>query len=393
MNKRKSSIHEHQNAVEELDFSRERQIEELGSLLAARKSWNIDELKELYNTAGGMAKEVEDLEKKRKSISDNLEKQQELKTRIAEIDEQEKQYTSKRRDLIGSLGAQAYRVYRGGILKDESFGKVFAPINKIAEEIRMKESTIQEISGDPQKKNLLQKFSGSTRTGLQKASIVRLEKKRDAELPRIGEDLVRTGLVEDIPDEQVRSVTSAIKHLEEQHEEQLEQKESLQRERQQLSELLEQLIEAGSAEKELKRLDSEITVGGEKLQDHYRQLGRGYIMQPSLEAKVSKEVETVLNRIHELDDQKKLHQDQIHNLQALIEIDELQEGVKKKEEQIARLEKRIAEDRGLVEKTRDELVVDKDRIEELRKVTVDPAEPSGPETEEEVPPASPAPPE
>lgn len=374
MDRRKSRIHEHQSAVEELDFTRERQIGELGSILAARKSWNVDALTELYNASRGVEKELERLDKKRTSISDNLEKQQELKKQIEEIEEQEKQYKSERRELIGTLGAHAYRAYRGGGLEKEKFVGIFAEIDKIAGEIKSRENALQEIAESRQEKNLLKKMSGGTRIALQKASITRLEKKRDGELPKIGEALAETGKVEDIPDEQVRSVTAALKHQEEQHREELERKAALHEDLRQLEEVLEQLTDGNSPEKELKRLETESGEKRDELQQKNQELGKAYLLQPSLEEKVSKETETVLGRIHELSEQKKLHQDQIHNLQALIEIDELQEGVKKKEEQIARLEKRIAEDREQVEKTRDELAADHERIQELRNVTVDPDE-------------------
>jgi uncharacterized phage infection (PIP) family protein YhgE len=394
MDRRKSSIHEHQDAVDALDLSKERLTGELGTLLAARKNWKIEELTELYKASKEIEKEVEKLEEKRAAISGSLEKQRVLKKQIEELEDQEKQFKVKRRELVETLGAHAYRVFQAGILEKEKFDGIFSKIDKIDEEMRKAENELQDLEVARQTQNVLKKVSGGTRIALRKAGIGRLEKKRDGELPKIGEALAGSDIAEDIPDEQVQSVINALKHLEEEHSEGLERKESLGDELLRLGELLEEMTEGRPAEKELKRLETETADKRQALGLKNRELGKAYLLQPSLEDKVSEEVETVLHRIAELEEEKKLHQDQINMLQALLEIDELQEGVKKKEEQIARLEKRIAEDRALVEKTRDELAADHERIRELRNVTSGPAAPGNESPvgkEEKAPPSKEAP--
>jgi len=371
MDKRKNLIQEHQTAVDQLDLSRDRQIEELGRLLSSRKKWNIDELSETYNKVKSLEEEVSNLEKNQESIRENLQKQRELKEQVKEIEEQEKSYGSRRKELIGSIGVHAYRVHRSGNLEGEEFGTIFSSLDKIAEEIRTKENRIKDIEEELKKKNLVQKVSGNTRITLQKASITRLEKKRENELPNLGRELIDTGKVEDIPDEQVRSVTSALKQLETEQEEQHARKEGLQNELQKLLDALHQLTGGDSTEKVLKRIEAELVDQRERLRQQQLLFGKAYLLQPAAESEIPGETQTVLHRIEELDQQKSLHEDRIHNLQSLIEIDDLQEEVKKKEDQIARLEKRMAEDREKVEKTRDELIVDRDRIQELRKVTVE----------------------
>ncbi len=371
MDKRKNSIQEHQIAVDQLDLDRDRQIEELGKLLSGRKKWTIDELRESYNKVKTLEEEVSTLQKNQESIRENLEKQRELKEQIEDVEEREKSYGPRRKELIGSIGAHAYRVHRNGNLDGEGFNTIFSPIEKIAEEIRTKENRVKDLEEELKTKNLVQKVSNNAKITLHKTAIARLEKKRENELPKLGRELVDTGKVEDIPDEQVRSATSALKQHETEQEERQASKEGLQGELQKLQDVLNQLTGGDSAEKLMKRNETELTTLREKLLQHQLLLGKAYLLQPAVESEIPKETQTVLKRIEELDQQKRLHEDRIHNLQSLIEIDDLQEEVKKKEEQIARLEKRIAEDREKVEKTRDELIVDKDRIQELSKVTVE----------------------
>jgi predicted RNase H-like nuclease (RuvC/YqgF family) len=76
----------------------------------------------------------------------------------------------------------------------------------------------------------------------------------------------------------------------------------------------------------------------------------------------------VLNRIRELEQQKQQHQDKVNTLQSEVEIEELQDDMKKKEEHIARLEKKISEEKQEVEQIRDDLSADNNRIKELRRM-------------------------
>ncbi|MGC9313531.1 MAG: hypothetical protein ACP5IA_12655 [Sediminispirochaetaceae bacterium] len=368
MSKKKTTIHEHQSAVDELDFAIEHQIEELGRLLLEKKLADIDQLRDPYEKGMSMKTEMESMEKQREHIRRDVEKQQALKEQIGELESEDKLYMEGRRKLIGSLGAHAYRVYRSGVLDKEAFEDIFSEIDRIEADIILKRRDIEEHNARQTNKNILQKIPAGAKTAVLKAGIGRLEKQRDDYLPVIGRKLLESDKVEHIPDEQVQSVTSNLKQQEEKSNERNNKKEKLQSEFIKLQQEVEKLCESVSPDRKVKELDDRISEQQDKFFQQSRELGQAYLLQPSLELKLPKELQDVLKRIDELKEQKQAHEDSVHTLQAELEIEELEENIRKKEEQVSRLEKRIREEKAQIEALREDLSRDNGRIQELRKI-------------------------
>ncbi|MDZ7792771.1 MAG: hypothetical protein U5P10_03505 [Spirochaetia bacterium] len=270
--------------------------------------------------------------------------------------------------MVTSLGSHAYRVYRTGSLKTEDFDEIFEEINRIDAQLSEKERAVQSLSLAQDEKNVFQKLPIGAKITLLKSGIVRLEKKRDTALTNVGESLLKSEKVEEIPDEQVRSATSNIKQQEERREERRRQKETLAQEKEELNQKIEAQSSSASPEKALKQLDNEIKKQQERLYTQQMEVGKVYLLQPSTEVSEDAEQQMVLNRISELEQQKQQHQDKVNTLQSELEIEELQDDMKKKEEHIARLEKKISEEKQEVEQIRDDLTADNNRIKELRRM-------------------------
>lgn len=368
MGKRKTTLHEHQSAVDELEFSIDRQIEELGRLLLEKKLANIDELKDTYAKGQASREEMGGFEKQREEMQRALEKRRVLNEEIEALESEEKLSRASYRKLIGSLGSQAYRVYRSGTADKHDFETVFTEIDRIEAEIMAKKRELEETGERREKENILKKISLGTKSALLKAAIGRLEKQREESFPSIGEKLLQSDLVEKLPDEQAQSLTSSLKHLEEQSRERRQKKEKLENEAARLDTKIEKECGGISPEKKIKELDQRILEQQEKVFQQSRELGRSFLLQPSLDLKLPREVQDVLRRIDELKEQKQTHEERVHTLQAELEIEELQDEIRKKEEQVSRLEKRIEEERKQIGELSDELGRDNNRIGELRKI-------------------------
>jgi len=368
MDKRKSEIHDHQSAIDELEVSIERQTAELGKLILQSDECEIEGIKEPFSVGKEIEAEIHAKENRREDIRSALERMRQLDEQLQELEEEDKTYDNSHNELLGSLGAHGYRVYRTGSLEGEKFDKIFTDLNELDSQLSEKERVVQSLSMARNEKNVFQRLPGTAKITMLKTSIVRLEKKRDAALTRAGEQLLESGAVEDIPDEQVRSVTSNIKQQEERRRERGQQREALAQEKDQLNQRIESQTNAASAEKALKQLESEISRQQERQYEQYQQIGKAFLLQPSLEERGAGEQQAVLNRIQELESQKQQHQDKVNQLQSELEIEDLQDAMKKKEEHISRLEKKISEEKQEVEQFRDDLSADNNRIKELRRM-------------------------
>src|SRR6056297_961268 len=374
MDKRKSEIHEHQSAIDELDVTIERQTAELGRLILYNDECPREVLKESFGTGKEIQSEIAAKENRREDIRSALERLRQLDEQLEELDEEDKTFEKSRSEMLTTLGAHAYRVYRTGSLKNEEFDKVFEEITELDTQLSEKEREVQNLSIAQGEKNLFQKLPGGAKISLLKSGIVRLEKKRDAALTRVSERLLETEKIEEIPDEQVRSATSNIKQQEERREERGSQREALTQEKEELNQKIEAQSSSASPEKTLKQLDNEIKQQQERLYTQQLQVGKVYLLQSSSEAPEDfegsevEEQQMVLSRIHELEQQKQQHQDKVNTLQSELEIEELQDDMKKKEEHIARLEKKISEEKQEVEQIRDDLSADNNRVKELRRM-------------------------
>jgi len=374
MDKRKSEIHEHQSAIDELDVTIERQTAELGRLILQNDECPQEHLKESFGLGKEIQSEIAAKENRREDIRSALERLRQLDEQLEELDEEDKTFEKSRSEMLTTLGAHAYRVYRTGSLKSEEFDKIFEEITEIDTQLSEKEREVQNLSIAQGEKNLFQKLPGGAKISLLKSGIVRLEKKRDTALTGVGERLLETEKIEEIPDEQVRSATSNIKQQEERREERGRQREALTQEKEELNQKIEAQSSSASPEKALKQLDNEIKQQQERLYTQQLQVGKVYLLQSSSEAPEDfegsevEEQQMVLNRIHELEQQKQQHQDKVNTLQSELEIEELQDDMKKKEEHIARLEKKISEEKQEVEQIRDDLSADNNRVKELRRM-------------------------
>lgn len=382
MDKRKSDIHEHQSAIDELEVTIEHQTAELGRLILQSDSCETEEIREPFSVGKQIQTEIAEKESRREEIRNVLERTRQLEEQLHELDEEDKTFEKSRAELVGSLGAHGYRVYRTGSLEDEKFDKVFEEINAIDAQLSEKERLVQGLSVAQDEKNLFQKLPGTAKIAVLKSTLVRLEKKRDTALARAGEQLIETGKVEDIPDEQLRSVTSNIKQQEDRREERVQQREDLTREKEQQHQKLESLAETASPEKALKQLENEISRQQERLYEQQLQVGKAFLLQPSLKMGGGNERQAVLTRIQDLELQKQQYQNKVNRLQAELEIEELQDAMKRKEDHIARLEKKIAEEKQEVEQIRDDLSADTNRIKELRRMVQSEESPRAERTEQ-----------
>lgn len=368
MDKRKSEIQEHQQEIDELDLSIERQNGELGQRILSRKNCEIEALQELYSSGKELEKNIAESEKQRDAILRNLDRQREIEDELSEIEKEDKMYQASWQDLVGSLGAHAYRVYRSGTLDKGEFRSIFSGIDEIVADIQEKEQQVQDLEEKLAAKNFFQKVPITAKISVLRNSISRLEKKRDSELPVIGEALLESEKIENVPDEQARSVTSNLKQQEEGRQERIERIEELTKDREKLNDELAGMTGDSNADKRLKQLDEEIAEYRDQLFEHTKNIGKAYLLQPSSEKEVPKETAEILQRIEELQERKRNHERRVQNLQSQLEIEELQEGMKKKEEQIARLEKRIGEEKDMVQEIKDELHADNNRVQDLRKI-------------------------
>src|SRR6056297_1892928 len=368
MDKRKTEIHEHQSAIDELDVTIERQTADLGRLILQNDESPQEALKEPFGVGKEIQSEIAGKENRREDIRSALERLRQLDEQLEELDEEDKTFGKSRSEMVTSLGAHAYRVYRTGSLKNENFDEIFEEINRIDAQLSEKERGVQSLSLAQDEKNVFQKLPIGAKITLLKSGIVRLEKKRDAAPTKVGERLLETEKVEEIPDEQVRSATSNIKQQEERREERRRQKEALAQEKEELNQKIEAQSSSASPEKALKQLDNEIKQQQERLYTQQLQVGKVYLLQSPTEVSEDKEQQMVLNRIHELEQQKQQYQDKVNTLQSELGIEDLQDDMKKKEEHISRLEKKISEEKQEVEQIRDDLAADNNRIKELRRM-------------------------
>jgi chromosome segregation ATPase len=368
MGKKKTAIHEHQRAIDELDFSIERQTEELGRLLLEKKLANIDEVKDSYSRGTEIQKKIGELEKQKNNIRRDEEKQSALREQMDGIDSEEKLYRDGHQKLLASLGSHAHRVYRSGALEEEDFTKVFSEIDRIEAEIIAKRRLIQDHTEQKVEKNLFRRLPYGARIALLKTTIGRMDKQRAEKFPLIGRKLLDENLVEKIPDEQVQGITANLKQQEEQSGERTQQKEKMQSEYESIRQNIEKLCGQSAPDKKVKELDEEIADQQKKLFQQSREIGQAFLLQPSLEKNLPKVALAAIERIDGLKAQKQDHENQVHVLQAEMEIDDLQENVRKKEAYIAKLEQRINEEKQQIVSMRDDLIQDNNRVQELRKI-------------------------
>ncbi|HDQ13423.1 MAG TPA: hypothetical protein ENN41_01230 [Sediminispirochaeta sp.] len=368
MDRRKTEIHQHQKSIDQLEASIQNQTSELGQKILARKKCELPELQELYNQGQQIGKEISKIQSKQKKIQQDQRSLQEIEEELKALTEEERIYLSNRRELVASIASNTYRVYSSGGLEDHEFENLFRRIDQLAREIEEKERQVQEIESQRQDKNILKKFTGTAKIGVLRKQILRQEKRQQEEFPIIGEKLLAGEMLNEIPDEQVQSLTTSLKQQEDSQSERDERRQELNTRRDSLEEELQSMIADSDPEKELRNLEQSLEQQQEKLSHLSLELGKAYLLQPGLEESVPEETKQVLDRIGELQAEKETHEKAVNNLQSQLEIEELQGEMKKKEEQIARLEKRIAEDKDYASQLKDELGSDNMRLQDLRRI-------------------------
>ena len=170
------------------------------------------------------------------------------------------------------------------------------------------------------------------------------------------------------PDEEMKRYTSRIKDMEDREEERREELDTLKNSLSEYDEELDKASEGMSPEKRLRNLESELSNVQNEHYEKLRTLGGEYISRPGLQDREDHEIKVILDRIDDLEEQKQKHQDEIHVLQALIEKEDLENEVKKKEESISRLEKKMQEQKEEIKSLRGEISHDKNRLADLARI-------------------------
>jgi chromosome segregation ATPase len=366
MDERKERIREHQQAVDQLDFSIKRQTAELGKLLLQLESFEEEELKRLWEEGGKLQEQIQQLETSREEIKEKLANRRELDERIEELENEHAEFVKYRSNLVQEIGKKAYGVYRSGTLSAEEFGHIFSEVDNEHKTIEDKEREIREQEEQRQQGGFVKKLPAAARITLLRNGIAKVRKRQEDAFSRAGEALLSSGKIEQIPEESVTKLTAQLKEYEDREEERDKEIEEAYGRREELNNRLSELCGGDPPEKVIKNSDDEISRLQEELDAAASRLGEAYLLQPQLREQAEGELRTVLDRLDDLEKQKSSHQDEIHTLQTRLEMDELQDKIRKKEYRISTLEKRVAEDKEKIEKLKDEISGDTRRLEELR---------------------------
>lgn len=366
MDERKERIKEHQQAVDQLDFSINRQTAELGKHLLELEAPENDELKGPYDEGRWLRDRIQHLEENREEIKEKLAKRRELEDRAAELESEHAEFVKYRSNLVQEIGKKAYGVYRSGTLSAEEFGPIFSEVENEHKAIEDKEREIREHEEQRQRGGIVKKLPAAARITILRNGIAKTRKRQNDAFSRAGEALLSSGKIEQIPEESVTKLTAQLKEYEDREEERAREIERTHAEREELMQRLNELCGSEAPEKTVKRTDEELSQLQDDLEKVAARLGESYLLQPQLRETAEGELQTVLSRIDDLEQQKSSHQEEIHTLQTRLEMDELQDKIRKKEYRISTLEKRVAEDKEKIQQLKDEMAGDTRRLEELR---------------------------
>ena len=366
MDERKERIREHQQAVDQLDFSIKRQTAELGNHLLQMEAPETEELKRLWEEGRQLKEQIQQLETTREEIKEKLASRRELDERIEELRGEHAEFVKYRSNLVQEIGKKAFAVYQSGTLSSEEFASIFSEVENEHKTIEDKEREIREQEDQRQRGGFVKKLPAAAKISLLRNGIAKVRKRQEDAFSRSGEALLSSGKVEHIPDESVTKLTAQLKEYEEREEERNREIEQAQGQREELNRRLSELCGDEAPEKVSKNSDAKISQLQEELDKAANRLGEAFLLQPQLREQAEGELQTILSRLDDLEQQKSSHQDEIHTLQTRLEMDELQDKIRKKEYRISTLEKRVAEDKEKIEQLKDEISGDTRRLEELR---------------------------
>ncbi len=382
MSTRKNQIREHQEAVDELGLSIERQKGELGRVLLDKESIDKSQIQEPYQDAEETKKRLTEYEQDRNKLKEALDGKIDTSDRIKELEEENKEYQHARNELLFEIGRKGWDLFENESLAEEEYRPYFTELIEQAREIEERERRIRDLEAEREKSSFIRKISISAKITLAKNQMSRLEGAKEQKFFTAGEALVDSGKVGEIPDEEMQRYTSRLKDIEEKEQEREREVEKLRRDLSDFETEIEKIAGESSAEKKLKSLESELSSLQETHFLRLQKLGDVYLNRSELHDRSVQEIKVILDRIADLENQKQKHQDQIHVLQALIEKEELEEQIKKKEETISKLEKRVQEQKNEIKSLKSEISSDKNRLSDLSKIVSDSDAEASPQSDE-----------
>jgi chromosome segregation ATPase len=368
MSTRKTQIREHQEAVDELGLSVERQKGELGRVLLENETIDKSQIQEPYQDAEETRKKLRELEQDRNRLKEALDGKIDTSDRIKELEEEEKEYQRTRGELLVEIGRKGWDLFENESLAEEEYRPYFSELIEQAREVEERERRVRDLEAEREKSSFIRKISITAKITLARNQIGRIEGAMEQKFSTAGEALVDSGKVGEIPDEEMQRYTSRLKDIEEKSEEREREVEKLQQDLGDFEAEIEKIAGEMSAEKKLKSLESELSSWQETHFLRLQKLGDVYLHRPELHDGGVHEIKVILDRIQDLESQKQKHQDQIHVLQALIEKDDLEEQIKRKEESISKLEKRVQEQKNEIKSLKGEISSDKNRLADLNQI-------------------------
>ncbi len=368
MSTRKTQIREHQEAVDELGLSIDRQKGELGRVLLDRELIDRSSIEEPYQKAEESKKGLKKLEEERNSLKEALDGKIDTNDRIKELEEEEEEYEKSKSDLLAEIGRKGWELFENGSLEDAEYRPFLSELIDQAREIDDLDRRVRDLEAEREQSSFIKKVSITARITLSKNQAGRLENTMENLYSTAGEALVSSGKVEAIADEEMQRYTSRLKDLEDQSTEREQEVEKLRDQLKDYEGRIEKLSQESSPERSLRSLESQLASLQEEHFSNLQRLGEVYLNRPELHDRSIAELAQILDRLEDLDAQKQKHQDQIHVLQALNEKEELEAQIQKKEESISKLEKRVQEQKAEIKSLKGEISSDKNRLADLSKI-------------------------
>lgn len=365
MDARKAQIREHQEAVDELDLSIERQKGELGRVLLEKEKAPAAELEKAAGEAGKTKSGLASLEAQRKSLKAALDGKIAAVDRIEALKGAREDYKRSRESLLLEIGRKGWNLFDQGSLDEKDFRPYFTEVIERAREIEERERKIRDFDAEKERAGLMKRFSVSAKITLIRTQIRRLQGAMDELFVTAGEALLSSGKTEAIPDEEMKRSISRLKDMEEREEEREAELKKLEGELSGFDEKIEENCEGTAPERRMKSLDEELSSLQERHYEKLRLLGEEYFSLPEKPEKEDKEIKLILERISDLETQKGKHQEEIHVLQAKLEKDELEGQIKKKEDSISKLEQRVKEEKKEIKTLKEGIAYDKNRLSDL----------------------------
>ncbi|MFP4491206.1 MAG: hypothetical protein ACLFNZ_07000 [Spirochaetaceae bacterium] len=367
METRKSRINEHQEAVDELDLSIERQKGELGRVVLDKDKPQEESIQAAWEHALETKENLSHLEEQRKTLKEVLDGKIDATDRIEEIERERREERKAREDLLLEIGRKGWDLYEFGSLSGDEYKTFFSELLEISGEIEERERKIRDLEAEREQSSFVRKISLSAKISMLKNQIGKLRRDMEGSFATAGDALVSSGKVEEIPDEELKRFISRLKDL---NEKESETEAEIERLRTDISDYEKKMADISgdiSAEKKLRNMETELSSLQEDHFGRLQKLGDVFYAQSENMDKVEEETEVILNRLKDLEAQKHKHQNEINTLQAEIEKDQLEEEIKKKEDSISKLEKKIKEHKDEIKSLKDTITKDKNKLLELGK--------------------------